>query len=102
MTLCCVLSLGRALPSFGLNWGKQAQIFVLMEGLGRAGTGAGWVKFWEHQNLAMLGMQHLIPFLVPCGMWGELRGRMTAVEKESRGNLSCREPELSPQTVLLT
>lgn len=71
--LCCVLSLSQALPSFGLNWGKQAKTFILMRALGRAGTGAGRVKFWEYQNLCavgMPGMQRLTPLLVPCGQGG--------------------------------
>lgn len=45
-------------------------MFVLMRGLGRAGVGDGWVKIWAYQNLCavgVLGMQHLIPCLVPRG-----------------------------------
>lgn len=44
-------------------------MFTLMRGLGRAGTGPGWVKCWERKNLpcaaGMLGMQLPIPLLVP-------------------------------------
>lgn len=42
---------------------------MLMKGLRRAGTGAGWVKCWECKTLpcaaGMLGMQHPVPLLVP-------------------------------------
>lgn len=83
----------------GLNWGKQAKIFMLLRGLGRAGT--GWVKFWEHQNLCAAGMGECSTsshFWCPMGrgMWRELRGRMTAGAGVERGHPEGFSPARSP------
>ena len=51
------------------GWRKQAEKFMLMTVLGRAVSGAGWVKCWEPKKhpcaAGMMGIQHPIPPLVP-------------------------------------
>lgn len=88
----------------GLNWGKQAKIFMLLRGLGRAGT--GWVKFWEHQNLCAAGMGECSTSSHFCphgqgdveGAEGQDDSRGWGGKGTSRGILSCKEPEISPRT----